>query len=100
MSPPVLVHFFVPAVHERTGSVAQAALLPFRGAAQGGVELNAGRSLIELEVTNTGDRPIQARDAFLLGFWECSRPQESGIDMVESTILIDSMVREFVLSLR
>eukprot|EP00913_Durusdinium_trenchii_P022448 g21085.t2 len=28
-------------------------------AAEGGVELNAGRSLIELEVTNTGDRPIQ-----------------------------------------
>ncbi len=26
---------------------------------QGGVELNAGRSLLELEVTNTGDRPIQ-----------------------------------------
>ncbi|CAK9022633.1 Urease (Urea amidohydrolase) [Durusdinium trenchii] len=26
---------------------------------EGGVELNAGRSLIELEVTNTGDRPIQ-----------------------------------------
>eukprot|EP00434_Breviolum_minutum_P036577 symbB.v1.2.032410.t2/scaffold3891.1/size48789/2 len=28
-------------------------------AAEGGVELNAGRSLLELEVTNTGDRPIQ-----------------------------------------
>ena len=28
---------------------------------QGSVELNAGRSLVELEVTNTGDRPIQAR---------------------------------------
>ena len=25
------------------------------------MELNAGRSLVELEVTNTGDRPIQAR---------------------------------------
>eukprot|EP00435_Cladocopium_sp_Y103_P008825 s3472_g2.t1 len=28
-------------------------------AAEGSVELNAGRSLVELEVTNTGDRPIQ-----------------------------------------
>lgn len=30
-------------------------------AEEAGVELNAGRSLLELEVTNTGDRPIQVR---------------------------------------
>ena len=28
-------------------------------AADGAIELNAGRSLIELNVTNTGDRPVQ-----------------------------------------